>query len=222
MITGKLEKLKMIAYKDNSYNEKLGTYEVLFNPDQLEDFIEIEYDKKERKDGKSTNFKYVGTRSSKFKLNLLFDGTGIYDVGMDVKSQIKEFKKLTVDLKGETHKPPAVEIIWGDFLFKGLLTSLKLTYTLFKADGAPLRAKGEATFHSSLTEKERVLKENTNSPDLTHTRVVKAGDTLPLLTKEIYGKESYYLEVARFNKLKNFRMLIPGTKLYFPPLDKAS
>ncbi|HEU6454372.1 MAG TPA: peptidoglycan-binding protein, partial [Roseateles sp.] len=58
------------------------------------------------------------------------------------------------------------------------------------------------------------------SPDLTHKRVVKAGDRLPLLCNEIYGTPHLYLQVAAANGLDDFRNLAPGTQLFFPPLEK--
>jgi nucleoid-associated protein YgaU len=53
---------------------------------------------------------------------------------------------------------------------------------------------------------------------MTHEYIVIAGDTLPALTNNIYGDSKYYLKVATYNKLDNFRQLVPGTKLLFPPL----
>ena len=70
--------------------------------------------------------------------------------------------------------------------------------------------------------KKRVKKENKSSPDLTHSRIVKNGDTLPLLTKEVYGTSAYYLRVAQVNKLDDFRNLTPGQELFFPPLGSQT
>ena len=50
-------------------------------------------------------------------------------------------------------------------------------------------------------------------------RTVIAGDTLDRLCHRIYGDPRYYLQVAEANKLGNFRKLVPGTTLVFPPLD---
>jgi nucleoid-associated protein YgaU len=49
---------------------------------------------------------------------------------------------------------------------------------------------------------------------------VKAGDSLPALCYQIYGDPGYYLEVARFNRLDDFRRLQPGTRVVFPPVRK--
>jgi len=51
---------------------------------------------------------------------------------------------------------------------------------------------------------------------------VKAGDTLPLMCYLIYGDPKYYLAVAEANGLGNFRSLIPGMAIVFPPLEKVN
>ncbi|PON10328.1 hypothetical protein C2W62_50650, partial [Candidatus Entotheonella serta] len=75
------------------------------------------------------------------------------------------------------------------------------------------------TFGEDLHPTKRARKEGKSSPDLSHTRLVKRGDTLPLLTKEIYGTSSHYLRVAQVNGLDDFRNLTPGQTLFFPPLE---
>jgi nucleoid-associated protein YgaU len=64
--------------------------------------------------------------------------------------------------------------------------------------------------------------ENNSSPDLTHIRMVKDGDTLPLMSFRIYGDSKYYLEVAKANNITNFRKLTVGRKIFFPPIEKTS
>ena len=49
---------------------------------------------------------------------------------------------------------------------------------------------------------------------------VKPGDELLLITYDIYGDPHYYLQLARANRLTDFRTLRAGTTLNFPPLDK--
>jgi nucleoid-associated protein YgaU len=110
-------------------------------------------------------------------------------------------------------------LVWGSWIFNGRLQSLAVQYTLFKPNGDPLRAKLTLTFTSSITEKEAELRADTQSPDLSHRVLVRDGDTLPLLCERIYGDPGYYIEVARFNGLVDFRRLEPGTRLHFPPLE---
>jgi nucleoid-associated protein YgaU len=102
------------------------------------------------------------------------------------------------------------------------LLTIDLVYNLFKPSGQPLRAKATCTFAISISDEVRLKLEDQHSPDLTHVRTVKDGDTLPMMCHEMYGDPKYYLEVARVNKLKNFRSLSVGEKIFFPPLDKTS
>jgi len=65
-----------------------------------------------------------------------------------------------------------------------------------------------------------LAKENSQSPDLTHIRIVKEGDTLPLLCHQVYGDPKYYIAVAAVNGLNDFRNLKKGERIMFPPLEK--
>jgi nucleoid-associated protein YgaU len=101
------------------------------------------------------------------------------------------------------------------------LKDLQINYTLFAPDGKPLRAKISATFVNYIEQVRRVREEGKKSPDVTHLRKVKAGDTLPLMTHEIYADPSYYLQVAKVNGLVNFRRLAANTDLRFPPIERT-
>jgi len=45
------------------------------------------------------------------------------------------------------------------------------------------------------------------------------GDTLDLIADNNYDDPSYYLQLARANRLKNFRKLKPGMRLILPPIS---
>ena len=90
---------------------------------------------------------------------------------------------------------------------------------MFDKFGLPIRAKISASFTERTPSGLGSLLSMLSSPDLTHKIVVKDGDILPLLTYQIYNNQTYYLQVARANKLKNFRKLQAGTTLTFPPIS---
>jgi nucleoid-associated protein YgaU len=93
-----------------------------------------------------------------------------------------------------------------------------MKYTLFKPDGTALRANVTLKFKENIDFKTKLKMAQMSSPDLTHVRTVKAGDTLPLMTYRIYGDSSWYPEVARFNNLRHFSAIKPGDEIHFPPL----
>jgi nucleoid-associated protein YgaU len=135
---------------------------------------------------------------------------------------IEKFKKVVYDYKGEIHQPPFLIIQWGELLFKCVLREMSINFKLFKPDGTPLRASVKAKFTSTVENELRVRQQSNGSPDITHVRVVKAGDTLPMLAYQIYEDPSYYIQVAKANNLYNFRHLEPGTKIFFPPIEKTN
>jgi len=101
-----------------------------------------------------------------------------------------------------------------------VLKSASIAYKLFRPDGVPLRAVISASFSDNSDDQTRVALAQDESADLTHRRIVKAGDTLPLLCHQIYGDPELYLQVARDNGLAQFRELAPGTALLFRPRPK--
>jgi nucleoid-associated protein YgaU len=99
---------------------------------------------------------------------------------------------------------------------------MDITFKLFSPDGKPLRATANAKFTGFIEDNLRTAIENNSSPDLTHVRIVTEGDTLPLMTHRIYGDSKYYLEVAKANRISNFRKLRVGQQIFFPPIEKVS
>jgi len=144
------------------------------------------------------------------------------DTGEGIIEDIEKFKKVILDYNGDEHEPNHIMIYWGTLLFKGKLTEMSVEFKLFKSDGTPIRAVAKAKFKGFVEDDLRVAKENNQSPDLTHIRLVKEGDTLPLLSHRIYGDSKYYLEVAKVNQLTSFRKLEVGIEIFFPPIQKIS
>ncbi len=228
-MTGNLSKLEIQSYKDATYEEggKRDKYQVLINPTEYTKSYKVNYEKTQAKGNSSANLKYNSTEPEVLNLDLVFDGTntiGTDEMGLEaepVPEQIRRFKKVVIQYHGDTHEPSYVKLTWGTMCFKGRMTNLDLTYTLFRPDGTPLRAKAKATFSGSMDDTFRENQQNAQSPDMSHVRVVKEGDTLPMMTYRIYGDPKYYVQVAQENQLKDFRNLKAGQKVVFPPFEKS-
>jgi len=229
MNTGELKKLKITAYKDDRYSEKVGDgeFNTLLNPEKYVFSYKVEYTEAQGQGTSATQPKFVRTPPEDLELDFLFDRTGVIqgksnEGGDGIIDDLEKFKKIVFDYSGDEHKPNYLLIGWGTLLFKGTLVEMSIEFKLFGSDGTPLRALAKAKFKGSVEEDLRVAKENNNSPDLTHVRLVKAGDTLPLMTFKIYGDSKYYLNVAQANNISNFRKLKVGQKVIFPPIEKVS
>lgn len=224
--SGKLEKMQIIGYSDPSLSDdsKIGSYTAMMNPESYTLDYKIEYNEEQGQGTSSTQQRYKLTKPEEMSFEFLFDNTGIIDEKprSDIQEELTTFRDLLVKYEGEIHEPKHFKLVWGTLLFKGRLTSLNIAMKLFKPDGTPIRAVAKATFKGSVEENLRVAKEDAQSPDLTHLRVVKAGDTLPMMCYRIYGDSRYYLHVAKVNGLSQFRKLEPGLQLLFPPVEKSS
>ncbi|MEW4922917.1 LysM peptidoglycan-binding domain-containing protein [Algibacter sp. 2305UL17-15] len=228
--TGELTKLKIIAYSGPEFNESDkvsdGEFETLINPEKYV-FNYVTEQNEDQATGTSAN----STRFNKklpevIDLDIVFDRTGaiktskVSDEG--IIDDIEDFKKVVLEYDGENHQPNYLKVSWGTLLFKGKLTEMSIEFKLFRPDGVPIRAIAKIKLTGFVEDDLRVAKENNQSPDLTHLRTVKDGDTLPLMSYRIYGDSKYYLEVAKANGITNFRHLTIGQQLVFPPLEKTS
>jgi hypothetical protein len=228
-----LEKLKIIGYDKPDYSGSPFEFTTQFNPTEISQTISVQY-AQEKAPGVEESKKLAAIPSTVLKLKLTLDGTGVSGstgttgkkgmMGLsadkfEVKDELEAFKKATYNYRGPAHDLPFVKIVWGKGLeFKGRLSNLAITHVMFKSNGTPLRTTLDATFDSSTDPKTFAKKSDKQSPDLTHIRTVKTGDTLPLMCENIYNDSSCYLKVAKYNNLVNFRSLQPGTEIIFPPL----
>lgn len=220
-----LEKLKIVAYKSSSFgsSDKVDEFSVMINPKEYSRTHAIEYACTQGIGTSGTGPKYKSSKPEDLKLEFYIDGTGaIYDPSTDdsVEDQIINFRKLTFDYNGEIHSNNYLQIMWGTLSFKCVLQQFTVNYTMFKPDGSPLRAKIDASFKEFTDPVTEAKEANRQSPDVTHKRIIKQGDTLPNLCYEIYRNSSYYLHIAQANKLVDFRNLKPGTVLHFPSIKK--
>ncbi len=222
----KLEKLKIEVYGNRL---RIGlpkdSLKVMFNPESYSLSYENEFSKYQGINTTAKSSKYILSKPADLSLKIIIDGTGVSEQGIvtifnkkDVYGEVQQFLNATVDVDGDLHEPKFLKIVWGKLSFDCRLLSVTVNYTLFDQSGNPLRAELDTSFKADTDNTKALKKSNLSSPDLTHKRTVKENDTLPLLCESIYGTPDYYLEVAKANKLTNFRVLYPGQELFFPPV----
>jgi hypothetical protein len=230
------KKVEITAYKSAAFDKKIGSgiFKALVNPEGYTRSYKIKYKDQQASGTKSQELKFEKVEPEDLDLEFLFDKTGALpgtfkatdDAGIQEEGKqgvwpdIETFKKVVYDYKGELHRPPFLMITWGELVFKCVLREMTIQFKLFRPDGTPIRAVAKAKFTSTVENELRVRDQGDKSPDITHTRVVKAGDTLPMLCYEVYQDARYYLQVAKANNLISFRNLEEGMRLKFPPIQK--
>lgn len=218
---GTLEKLLIRAYEQPDYSgQPVGEFAAFLNPNEITLSYEMEYDAAQGSGTTNSRMDFKKMKPGDLSLTFFLDGTGASGTVIDVQQKVEQFQTIT-GYNGNIHRPNYLKVVWGTLQVKRcVLKSASITYKLFKPDGVPLRAVITANFTDNSDDRTRVAMAQDQSPDLTHVRLVKAGDNLPALCYEIYGDPTRFLDVARANGIDNFRALIPGTKIFFPPLEK--
>lgn len=220
-----LQRMKILAFKDAKFQIPAGAYIALLNPETYSRTFKVNYNDDQGAGTSGTELKYNKSEPEVLEFEFLFDATGaIIDSPVNtsgVEGKLVIFKDVILGFDGDIHRPKYLILQWGTLFFKCCAETLVVTYKLFDAQGLPLRATAKVTFKEFKEQKERVAVEKATSPDLTHIRVVKDGDTLPLLAHEIYGDPRYYYYVAEFNGVTSFRDIRPGDRIVFPPLAKS-
>lgn len=221
-------KMTITAYKD-PYFMQIGPFPpfiVHVNPETYSQRIKVNFPQTQAQATSAGQGSPTSTESQVLKFDLLLDRTGALGnmdtLGLGVEPDILHFKRLTIDYEGSIHKQPYLTLLWGSLIFHCHLQELEIEYKLFNKAGIPVRAVLKATFREFRENVLRTLLEKKSSPDLTHIRTVKEGDTLPQMTHKIYGDASYYLQIAKVNRILNFRRLSPGQEIYFPPIEKMN
>lgn len=221
-----LTKMVIYAYADKDFKKPLHDldFTVPVNPESFMRNYKVDQDKRTSSGQSGTQPGYKSSAPQELKLDFVLDGTGAIQnyfpkmASLSVHDQLHAFMKCAYDINPQTHRPNFVIIIWGpEVKFPGQLSSVDVNHMLFLSNGDPLRVKLSATFTMSESDQARIIANKLQSPDLTERHTVARGDRLDLLTNDKYGQPSYFLQVARVNRLVSPRRLpMPGV-LYLPP-----
>src|ERR1700727_705355 len=111
---------------------------------------------------------YVHGNTRTLDMDLFFD---TYEEGTDVTGRTTPVYNLLL-IDPATHAPPICDIAWGSLTFRGVLDHVTGKFTLFLADGTPVRATLSVTFKEFLDVNALVQVRPTQSADhRKHTRI---------------------------------------------------
>lgn len=194
-----------------------------FNPDSLELGKTIEWKSKTTIGGDISELEFGGGKAHELgPIEFVFDTT---DTGQDVRDTYKVLREDLVKIDPDTINqktgkghPPKCTFHWGTFLsFTAVITKLDETFTMFKSDGTPLRAKVKVTF---LEVPANLQPQNpTSRSEARRVWIVQEGQTLDWIAHQEYGNSAYWRHIAETNDLANPRDLYPGQRLKLVPLS---
>lgn len=183
---------------------------------------------------------FVRGNAEKITMDLFFDATdegmgetvpGVSPPGVTANTD-KIFSLLKI-VPG-THAPPVGVFHYGAKFpgsslldahrhqlrtsFQFILESVRQRFTLFSAEGVPLRATLSVVLREYKTLTEQLDQLNLNSPDRTQSRVLQRGQTLSSLAAEHYRRPSEWRRIADANAIRDPRRLDPGQFVLLPPI----
>lgn len=215
--------LKLYAPEDAPGGSKpgaqLGALEFQFNPKEVTIAKTAKWESKPAK-GSSTAGppEFSGAGPCKLTLEMFFDATSTQDGAVvDAVEQLFACCIPTEQSQGQNKpSPPLVILHWGKVSsFASFVTSVSAKYTLFSADGMPIRAVCSVAMEEMPGEP---FKQNPTSGGYDVRRVHRtiAGDSLASIAFAEYGSATTWRALAAYNGIDDPMRLPVGVTLMLP------
>lgn len=157
---------------------------------------------------------YVRGNGRTLSMDLFFD---TYEEQRDVRELTSRVYGL-LEVKPELRRPPVFQFAWGKGeVCRWVMERVGGRFTMFLADGTPVRATLSVVFKEFADPAVTVSKLESQAAEHARTYVVKRGDTLSGIAASQYGDASKWRGIAAANRITNPRTLQPGTPLALPP-----
>jgi hypothetical protein len=154
------------------------------------------------------SFKQGGPQS--LKLQLFFD---TYEEGTDVRHHTDIIWKMmgvdigTRNVKSNKSAPPLVAFQWGRLYFKAVIKQMSQKFTLFLADGTPVRTTVDLTLDQLLDEADYLPQAPASPAQETTVVPTNSSDRIDNVAAQQTGDASNYRDVAAANNVDNPKKL---------------
>lgn len=199
-----------------------------FNPKEYSISKSATWNRPTNKSAKSASKpEFGGVQPQSISMELFFDDweDSKADLVKDIGQLLKWLKPTPDSINKKKPQPQILQFRWGSneslSKFKGFLKSVSVKYTMFKADGKPVRATANITLEEVPDDPEKT---NPTSGSIAgrRTHVVTSGDSLHSIAYEEYGDPSLWRALAQFNGIDDPLRLAPGARLMLPSSDEAA
>lgn len=201
-----------VLNQDGSVDEEIPVH---FNPTEYSLDKSVNYADQAIPGYSSPVVQFVSGEAETLTMELFFD---TYEADEDVRTYTDKIDDL-IRVDGDLHAPPILRFVWASLSFTSVLESAQTQFTMFQADGTPVRARVDVTFKEYTTPEEQQIEEPRQSADTDSVRVVTEGETLWGIANDEYGDPTEWRPIATANGIENPRSLEPGTRLSIPRLE---
>ena len=231
----KLEKAEL--HWTSKIPSKSGKIQCQFNPSELTISKSVTWSSPsassggdEKKDSipnyNAPKIAFGGGGAAKYSLALFFDATNDKDID-DVRFYTNQLIRLTLrgagDAKADTKNaiPPTVTFVWGKIcLFRAVVESVSVQYTMFGVDGTPIRAKATVALIQNDQDEDISAPQNpTSRSDPRKTYIANSRQRLDQIAYEEYNDARYWRLLAESNNMDDPFALSDGQILVIHPLD---
>ncbi|MCC8150390.1 MAG: hypothetical protein LIO96_02750 [Lachnospiraceae bacterium] len=223
-----LTKAKLIIEKEVGSKD----IDVLFNPSEYQLSDSASYSEKKVPGLDGPIIQYISGNATELTVNLFLDTyvapssslTSVVTSLLGKGSSSKDVSEITreiaaaTSIDGSLHRPPMVTFQWGSLNFKGIVTRVNHTYTMFTESGMPVRAKVSMTFKSAISPSDKSRKSPFESPDRTKYRTIRDGIQLWDIAYAEYGDPGMWKVIAQENGILNPLDISPGQVVKLPAL----
>jgi len=226
MFGGSLVKAKFVCYPGTEDNMMGGTpWEMPFflNPASIKTHKEVSYED-DAGAQRTLAIRFSHVHPTCLELGELWFDT--YDTRKSVREQYIDKLEDLCNYDPETHYPPVVVFHFGEFSqatkhkydYTFFVSKLDVDYTMFLADGTPVRAQVAICLKQVLTASGEQVTRDKRSPDHARVYTVKRGDTLQGIARFAYEDPREWRRIANSNAIDDPMDLRPGRVLVLPPI----
>lgn len=182
--------------------------------------------------GRSMNTKagakphYVSSNPQSISLQIFFDDWETDDD--DVTDGVDQLLDWCTPTKGSIHskpQPPVLRLIWGSNQqladHKFYLESVSAKYTMFRADGTPVRATADISL-KEVPDDPGPQNPTSGSIHARRTHLITDGDSLQSIATAEYGNPNLWRGLAAFNDIDDPFRLALGSRILLPSAEEAS
>lgn len=203
--------------------EFLGELKFQFNPKEVTIAKTAKWGREPAKNGKSAGPpEFNGADPCKLTVEMFFDATSTQDGA--VVTAVEQLFSCCVPTEKSRSKdkaaPPLVVFHWGKVRsFASFVTSVSAKYTLFTADGMPIRAVCSVALEEMPGDP---FKQNPTSGGYDVRRVHRtvAGDSFASIAYAEYGDPTMWRPLAAYNRIDDPLRLPAGATLLLPPAEE--
>lgn len=196
----------------------------MFNPTEYRISQSVEVKRSPSKWEAGGTLEYLSTGPMTLSMQLFFDDFASAKGDVTPKiSKLLQWQLPSGD-KGARKPPPFVKFQWGNTQFDsftGIITSVNVSYTVFRRDGTPIQAKVDLVIEG--TRKIEPGKNPTShAVDMRRVHTVVEGETLQTVAYAELGDPGYWRAIADANGIDDPLRVKPGRALLIPSAADAA